>query len=246
MIFFFSAFSSCTTSPPSKTSLMASKIISSPIPPASTTPAFASAGSRLGVLSKDTLACWQISCITIHGSFVVLTTSLAFSADSLTTVRIVPSVGFITDLYAPFTPFSRLTTRSSADISLLPARPFEKPLKTRERITPEFPLAPLRSAEAIVLATAEHSTSSFISFSSARALPIVIDIFVPVSPSGTGNTLSSSTDFFLFVMLCAALIKASRSTLPSITVISSSPQLIISSINTFTDFTFTPAWSLRT
>ena len=139
-----------------------------------------------------------------------------------------------------------LANRKEVECEVTGNTPFEKPLKTRERITPEFPLAPLRSAEAIVLATAEHSTSSFISFSSARALPIVMDIFVPVSPSGTGNTLSSSTDFFLFVMLCAALIKASRSTLPSITVISSSPQLIISSINTFTDFTFMPAWSLRT
>ena len=151
------------------------------------------------------------------GSLVERETSLAFSADSLATVRIVPSVGFITDLYAPSTPASSAATMFSSVSCACPFKALEKPLKIRERITPELPLAPRSSAEAAVFATTPASTSSGRFLSSATLLPMVIDIFVPVSPSGTGKTLSSSTDFFWLEMLLAALISASRSTLPFIT-----------------------------
>ena len=216
---FCAGASAFTISPPLNTSLIASKIMRSPLPPASTTPALARAGRSFGVSFSESSACLQTSSIIIIGSFVEWSISLAFSADSLATVRIVPSVGFITLLYAPETPCSSDSTSSFAPISFLPASPFAKPLKISESITPEFPLAPLRSAEAVVLATTEQSVSSLRFSSSATEFVIVIDIFVPVSPSGTGNTLSSSTDFFLLDMLCAALMTASRSKPPFITIV---------------------------
>ena len=51
--------------------------------------------------------------------------------------------------------------------------------------------------------------------------PIVMDIFVPVSPSGTGKMLRSSTNFRFFNMLFAPEMTASRSCLPVITAYTS-------------------------
>ena len=71
------------------------------------------------------------------------------------------------------------------------SRPFEKPLISCERITPEFPLAPLRDPLAAASITSVTFTILFLAISLAAEV-IVKDIFVPVSPSGTGNTLSES------------------------------------------------------
>ncbi len=114
----------------------------------------------------------------------------ASSAASLATVRMVPSFGFITALYAVSTALEKareavFTSSSSCSVIVL-----ENPLKSWERITPEFPLAPRREPDEIALANA----FMFISVreeTSPAADMIVIVILVPVSPSGTGNTLSS-------------------------------------------------------
>ena len=87
-------------------------------------------------------------------------------------------------------------------------------------MTPEFPRAPRSSADAAVSATWETVTSSPISSRARSAAPMVMDILVPVSPSGTGYTFSSSTERFLFAMLIAADIIASLSSFPFITVCS--------------------------
>ena len=67
-----------------------------------------------------------------------------------------------------------------------------KPFNICDKITPEFPLAPLSAPFATALASGSNSFVVTI-LSSLTAERIVKDIFVPVSPSGTGNTLSEST-----------------------------------------------------
>ena len=191
-------------------------ITKNPIPPASTTPAFLRTGRSSGVLSRDALAAEVI----VSKSSTMSAPSAAFfdaaSELSRATVRIVPSVGFITDLYADSTPKLKDLDISCASAVFFPFKPLENPLNKSDRITPELPLAPLSIAEAVALATALTVTSSLIIFNSGRAFFMVIDIFVPVSPSGTGNTLSSSTVFLLFTILFAPDIIASRSILPLI------------------------------
>ena len=66
----------------------------------------------------------------------------------------------------------------------------EKPRKIRDKITPEFPRAPRSMAEAH-RAVACPTVAGFFCRSSAAAVPMVRLMLVPVSPSGTGKTLSS-------------------------------------------------------
>ena len=112
--------------------------------------------------------------------------SSALSAALRATVRTVPSVGFITDLYAASTPISIAFAICMQSAVSSPANPLENPLKSSDRITPEFPRAPLKSAEAAISAACDTVILSSASSSSLAAADIVIDIFVPVSPSGTG------------------------------------------------------------
>ena len=69
-------------------------------------------------------------------------------------------------------------------------KPLEMPRKSRDRMTPELPLAPLSMADAAILAALSRAGSSALR-RSAAAEPLVMDILVPVSPSGTGKTFSS-------------------------------------------------------
>ena len=145
-----------------------------------------------------------LSITSIMFSFV-FAASCAPVATSRETVRIVPSVGFITALYAASEPSFKATASSSALHSVLPLRLFDIPLKNCDRITPELPLAPLRVANDIVSAAFVRVVSPF--FKSSVAIAVAVsDIFVPVSPSGTGKTLSSSTVFLLLYKLFAPLI----------------------------------------
>lgn len=73
----------------------------------------------------------------------------------------------------------------------------QMPRKSCDKMTPELPRAPLSAP----LETASHSSERRLEvhrFISLTADWMVSDIFVPVSPSGTGNTLSEST-FALFI-----------------------------------------------
>ena len=74
------------------------------------------------------------------------------------------------------------------------------PRKSSERITPELPRAPRSSAEATQPETSSTVEKLFFR-SSTAALPIVRPMFVPVSPSGTGKTLSS---FIVCMFACSA------------------------------------------
>src|SRR5512146_1759184 len=71
-------------------------------------------------------------------------------------------------------------------------RPRANPRHSWERITPELPRAPIRAPFATMAAMRPtcRSPESLISF---QAEVMVSDMFVPVSPSGTGNTLSAFT-----------------------------------------------------
>ena len=187
-----------------------------PIAPESTTPAFLRAGRSSGVRSRDASPASIRAVKTSTASSVSSAFLTAASEASRETVSTVPSVGFMTDLYAAFTPSSSAAANSAPVAVVLSFRPFEMPLNRSDNITPEFPLAPRSIAEAAAPDTALTVTLSSIAVSSAREFLMVMDIFVPVSPSGTGNTLSSSTLFLLFMMLCAPDMIPSRSSLPLI------------------------------
>ena len=60
-------------------------------------------------------------------------------------------------------------------------------------MTPELPRAPRSRAEAAVLAASATVQLSGSTASSLAPLPMVMDMLVPVSPSGTGKTFNSST-----------------------------------------------------
>ena len=87
-----------------------------------------------------------------------------------------------------------------------------------DKITPELPRAPLRVAKDIVSAifVADADTISSSAFDIAAA---VMDIFVPVSPSGTGKTFKSFTCCLLLYKLFEPDIIISASNLPSINIL---------------------------
>ena len=195
--------------PFSKTESIPSNITTKPLPPASTTPAFFRVGSRFGVSSRATFAPSNAALNTVRASPPALKDFFASSDATLATVRMVPSVGFITALYAASTPASNANTRFSAVTSSLVPIPFEIPRNSRDVITPELPRAPRSKAEAAILAISPAFLPACFE-SSLAALPILIDILVPVSPSGTGNTLSSSTRCLSLKILFEPEIIASR------------------------------------
>ena len=177
---------------PLSASIAPLKKVIRPSPPESTTPACFNTGSISGVFKSvssifATIAS-QNSIISSVSEFISI--SSAFSAPAFATVRIVPSLGFITALYAVSaaccTAFPIIVTSSVS----FPFISFTNPLNICDIITPEFPLAPLNEPLDIAF-----PSSSILGFSrlvtSFAADMIVIVIFVPVSPSGTGNTLSS-------------------------------------------------------
>lgn len=77
---------------------------------------------------------------------------MALSAIPLATVRMVPSLGFITALYAVSVPRTMALARVVVSMASTFLISFVKPLNSWERITPEFPLAPRREPEEMALA----------------------------------------------------------------------------------------------
>ena len=165
----------------------------SPLPPASTTPAFLSTGRIFGVSARAAFAPSRPVSNTLTASVSPSFTALRAYSDAVRiTVRIVPSVGFMTALYAEELPCSSAEAIAAPSASSRPLSPLEIPRNMSERITPELPLAPRSRPEATQLATAETLSLSSLTLTSREALVMVMDIFVPVSPSGTGKTLSAS------------------------------------------------------
>ena len=132
---------------------------------------------------------YTISSVSSHNSIALLAAPFA-------TVRMVPSFGFITALYAVSTAFCIASPRITTSIVSYFAITLVNPRNNCDKITPELPLAPRREPEETAFAN-----SAIVGFSkeltSFAADMIVMDIFVPVSPSGTGNTFNSLIHSFL-------------------------------------------------
>ena len=121
---------------------------------------------------------------------------MALSAIPLATVRMVPSLGFITALYAVSVPRTMALARVVVSMASTFLISLVKPLNSWERITPEFPLAPRREPEEMALARSFILGFSRAATSLAAAIMVRL-MLVPVSPSGTGNTFSSLIHSFL-------------------------------------------------
>ncbi len=200
--------SGCTIAELSKTLSKPCRISTSPWPPASTTPAFFKTGSCSGVFASASFAAIRAASAISIGSLTVFASSSAASAAIRITVSIVPSVGFITALYAASIPSENAFATAFPSPFSSPLKAFEKPLNIRDRITPLFPRAPLKRADA------QRAEASLIVQSAADIMVRVI--LVPVSPSGTGNIFSASTAWRLFAILFDAEIIPSRNILPVI------------------------------
>ena len=112
------------------------------------------------------------------------------------TVRMVPSTGFATAPYAARDPESSAFARSRPLNVRLPLRPSAIPRRIWLVITPELPRAPMSAPNDAAAATRSAGASAPTPSASMRAARTVASMFVPVSPSGTGNTfraLISST-----------------------------------------------------
>ena len=104
-----------STSFPINASKAPSRTTIRPCPPESTTPASFSTGSISGVFARTLRPSSSTSSRNVCRSSASSASSSALSATPLATVRIVPSLGFITALYAVSTPLS--TARASATAS---------------------------------------------------------------------------------------------------------------------------------
>jgi hypothetical protein len=102
----------------------------------------------------------------------------------------------MTALYAVSTALSQADARIAALISSYSLMTLANPLNSCDRITPEFPRAPLSEPEDIAFAR-ETMSGSAMAATSLAADMIVMDILVPVSPSGTGKTFNSLIHSFL-------------------------------------------------
>ena len=117
-----------------------------PTPPESTTPAFLSTGKSSGVCAKASSPT-AITALKKSTKSLFLEASFeALSLISLTTVKIVPSLGMETAEYATFVPASSALAKVLVSkFSLQSFNTEQIPRKICEEITPELPLAP-RSA----------------------------------------------------------------------------------------------------
>ena len=148
------------------------------------------------------------------------------------TVSMVPSFGFMTALYAVSVPLTMALARVVVSISVTDFISFVNPLKSCERITPELPLAPLKEPEE--MAFASWSMVGFSNSATSLAAAMIVSvIFVPVSPSGTGNTFSSLIQSFLASRPFAPARKAFFNFPASIVLIPTSYFLLINHSHTF-------------
>ena len=163
-----------------------------PWPPASTTPASRSTGSMVGVSATDSREAALTDSRTSMREPPEPAVSRAAWAALLMTVSMVPSTGSPTALYACSRPTSRAAASRSPSSTAASPRPEPRPLKNWERMTPLLPLAPMRAPRAMAEATSAAEPVLTPAASSTTA-SMVRCMLVPVSPSGTGNTLRAFT-----------------------------------------------------
>ena len=104
------------------------------------------------------------------------------------TVRIVPSWGSANASRAYLAPNCIALAKDSGVILSTPAAPSLSPWKNWANITPEFPRAPSRAASATSASISSTRGCTFCAVLSIIDVSVKA-ILVPVSPSGTGNTL---------------------------------------------------------
>ena len=105
----------------------------------------------------------------------------------------VPSTGLRTALKATFTPRRNAWAMSAGVGSswfLASHSPSAMPRRIWLVMTPELPRAPMREPWVIALAMSSMEASAGRAWTSLTTVPRVRDMLVPVSPSGTGKTLS--------------------------------------------------------
>ncbi len=174
---------------PSTTDKSAAISSSKPRPPASTTPASARTARSSGVSATDraaasaqtTSSCWSV----IPASTSAESAAAAVAA---ATVRMVPSTGRRTALYAASAPRRSASARSRASTDSSGANTSPKDRRICDTMTPELPRAPINEP----CERARHTSGmTAASPSSSQTDCSVSAKLVPVSPSGTGYTLSS-------------------------------------------------------
>src|ERR1700736_1685670 len=168
-----------------------SRITASPKPPASTTPASRRTASWSIVRSTAAWLSWTTRSRTTRRSSLSAAAAVAAVAASRMTVRMVPSVGFITARYA--TADASVSARATpfASTVVWPVRPCARPRRICDRITPLLPRAPMSDPCAAAAITESIASGVGACCASSTAERSVKYMFEPVSPSGTGNTLRS-------------------------------------------------------
>ena len=110
------------------------------------------------------------------------------AAAAAATVRIVPSTGRTTARRASSEAWPMASTRTSGPTPASPAAAMRSliPRRSCERITPEFPRAPISEPWPMALHTAARPAPASTPSSSLTTASRVSAMLVPVSPSGTG------------------------------------------------------------
>ena len=132
---------------------------------------------------------------------------LAAAALSRSTVRMVPSTGLRTAWNATSTAWENAESMLSAFTASCPTLPSHRPRRICDVMTPELPRAPMRApvVMALRISAPPAPMGRFARFSTT--VSSVSDMFVPVSPSGTGKTFRRliSSLRSLSVLLAAAM-----------------------------------------
>ena len=119
----------------------------------------------------------------------------------------VPSTGLRTAWNATSWAFARADSMDSALTASKPLEPSHRPRRICEVMTPELPRAPMSAPVVMALRTsaAEAPMGSLARLATTDSS--VSDMFVPVSPSGTGKTLRRLTSSLraLRFLLAAAM-----------------------------------------
>src|SRR4051812_5236365 len=165
-----------------------SSIRTKPFPPASTTPASLRTAISSGVRASASSPSCSNRRMNSAISPLVLATGSAAAAASRATVRRVPSRGSSRDCHNRSAP-QRIARASSGAVATPPSPSDSvKPRRNWASIIPEFPRAPSTAARASVRAVSGSGASPRARRASATERSVRLKL-VPVSPSGTGNTL---------------------------------------------------------
>src|SRR5438309_7124519 len=124
-------------------------------------------------------------------SSVSAAAAAADSAASRITVRMVPSVGFMTARYAKAQASANARATPSTSTRARPDKPCARPRKICDRMTPLLPRAPISEPCAAAAITDSADCGCGACCASSTADRSVRYMFDPVSPSGTGYTLRS-------------------------------------------------------